>query len=84
MDSQQHKHHDTGYKELFSYPEFVQQIMEGFAPPGAIQASGSLHLASVIWPSLLGAGRAGRAGKGGKIRRFAWRSHGTQTLKRTT
>ncbi len=26
------KHHDTGYKELFSYPEFVQQLMEGFAP----------------------------------------------------
>ncbi|MBT2785501.1 MULTISPECIES: Rpn family recombination-promoting nuclease/putative transposase [unclassified Halomonas] len=27
-----HKHHDTGYKELFSYPEFVQQLIEGFAP----------------------------------------------------
>ena len=26
-------HHDTGYKELFSYPEFVQQLIEGFAPP---------------------------------------------------
>jgi predicted transposase/invertase (TIGR01784 family) len=25
-------HHDTGYKELFSYPEFVQQLVEGFAP----------------------------------------------------
>ena len=25
-------HHDTGYKELFSYPEFVQQLLEGFAP----------------------------------------------------
>ena len=25
-------HHDTGYKELFSYPEFVQQLIEGFAP----------------------------------------------------
>ena len=25
-------HHDTGYKELFSHPEFVQQLMEGFAP----------------------------------------------------
>lgn len=24
-------HHDTGYKELFSYPEFVQQLIEGFA-----------------------------------------------------
>ena len=27
------KHHDTGYKEIFSYPEFVQQLIEGFAPP---------------------------------------------------
>lgn len=26
-------HHDTGYKELFSYPEFVEQLIEGFAPP---------------------------------------------------
>ena len=26
------KHHDTGYKEVFSYPEFVQQLIEGFAP----------------------------------------------------
>ncbi|MCG5514394.1 Rpn family recombination-promoting nuclease/putative transposase [Ectothiorhodospira shaposhnikovii] len=26
-------HHDTGYKELFSYPELVRQLMEGFAPP---------------------------------------------------
>lgn len=25
-------HHDTGYKELFSYPEFVQQLIEGFSP----------------------------------------------------
>lgn len=25
-------HHDTGYKELFSHPEFVQQLIEGFAP----------------------------------------------------
>lgn len=25
-------HHDAGYKELFSYPEFVQQLIEGFAP----------------------------------------------------
>ncbi|PKG52216.1 MULTISPECIES: Rpn family recombination-promoting nuclease/putative transposase [Halomonadaceae] len=25
-------HYDTGYKELFSYPEFVQQLIEGFAP----------------------------------------------------
>ncbi|UEQ02649.1 Rpn family recombination-promoting nuclease/putative transposase [Halomonas profundus] len=27
-----HNHHDTGYKELFSYPEFVQQLIEGFTP----------------------------------------------------
>ncbi|MBK1718644.1 Rpn family recombination-promoting nuclease/putative transposase [Thiocystis violacea] len=27
------KPHDTGYKELFSHPEFVQQLIEGFAPP---------------------------------------------------
>ena len=27
-----HKHHDSGYKELFSCPEFVQQLIEGFAP----------------------------------------------------
>lgn len=26
-------HHDAGYKELFSYPELVKQLMEGFAPP---------------------------------------------------
>ncbi len=26
-------HHDTGYKELFSHPELVQQLIEGFAPP---------------------------------------------------
>jgi len=25
-------YHDSGYKELFSYPEFVQQLIEGFAP----------------------------------------------------
>ncbi len=25
-------HHDTGYKEIFSYPEMVQQLIEGFAP----------------------------------------------------
>lgn len=23
-------HHDTGYKELFSHPEFVKQLVEGF------------------------------------------------------
>ncbi|MFP4247518.1 MAG: Rpn family recombination-promoting nuclease/putative transposase [Halochromatium sp.] len=27
------KHHDTGDKELFSHLEFVQQLIEGFAPP---------------------------------------------------
>ena len=27
------QHHDTGYKELFSHPEFVQQLLQGFAPP---------------------------------------------------
>ncbi len=32
MADNNHKHHDTGYKELFSYPEFVQQLIEGFAP----------------------------------------------------
>lgn len=26
------QHHDTGYKEVFSYPEFVQQLIEGFMP----------------------------------------------------
>ncbi|MGE4502429.1 MAG: Rpn family recombination-promoting nuclease/putative transposase [Thiomicrospira sp.] len=26
-------YHDTGYKELFSYPELVQQLIEGFFPP---------------------------------------------------
>ena len=25
-------YHDTGYKELFSYPELVQQLIEGFFP----------------------------------------------------
>ena len=25
-------HHDSGYKELFSYPELVQQLIEGFTP----------------------------------------------------
>jgi hypothetical protein len=27
------QHHDTGCKEVFSYPEFVQQLVEGFFPP---------------------------------------------------
>ena len=26
-------HHDTGYKELFSHPEFVQQLIEGSLRP---------------------------------------------------
>lgn len=26
------KHYDTAYKEVFSYPEFVQQLIEGFMP----------------------------------------------------
>ena len=26
------KHYDTAYKEVFSYPEFVQQLIEGFIP----------------------------------------------------
>uniref|UniRef100_UPI0013D80BB0 Rpn family recombination-promoting nuclease/putative transposase n=1 Tax=Halomonas sp. NO4 TaxID=2484813 RepID=UPI0013D80BB0 len=30
-------HHDTGYKELFSHPEFVQQLIDGFAPPEIAQ-----------------------------------------------
>ncbi|WP_017428916.1 Rpn family recombination-promoting nuclease/putative transposase [Vreelandella jeotgali] len=25
-------HHDTGYKELFSHPELVEQLIDGFAP----------------------------------------------------
>ncbi|KXS52745.1 MAG: hypothetical protein AWU57_2872 [Marinobacter sp. T13-3] len=33
MESTPQNHHDTGYKELFSHPEFVQQLLEGFAPP---------------------------------------------------
>ncbi len=30
MADQTHPHHDTGYKELFGYPEFVQALIEGF------------------------------------------------------
>ena len=30
MADQTHPHHDTGYKELFSYPEFIQALIEGF------------------------------------------------------
>ncbi|WP_242464451.1 Rpn family recombination-promoting nuclease/putative transposase [Halorhodospira abdelmalekii] len=29
----QGNYHDTGYKELFSYPELVRELIEGFAPP---------------------------------------------------
>ena len=32
MTEQSANYHDTGYKELFSYPEMVQQLIEGFAP----------------------------------------------------
>lgn len=32
MATTTYHYHDTGYKELFSYPEFVQQLIEGFAP----------------------------------------------------
>lgn len=24
--------HDTGYKELFSHPEFVEALLDGFVP----------------------------------------------------
>ena len=30
MADQAHHHHDTGYKARFSYPEFVQVLIEGF------------------------------------------------------
>lgn len=30
-------HHDTGYKELFSYPEFVEALLDGFVPPAISQ-----------------------------------------------
>lgn len=26
------KHHDAGYKELFSHPEFVEALLDGFVP----------------------------------------------------
>jgi len=32
MEQKTANHHDTGYKEIFSYPEMVQQLIEGFAP----------------------------------------------------
>ena len=32
LPSKDTNHHDSGYKELFSYPELVQQLIEGFAP----------------------------------------------------
>jgi hypothetical protein len=36
-------HHDTDYKELFSYPELVRQIIEGFAPPEVAAKEGDGH-----------------------------------------
>ena len=33
----QHHPHDTGYRELFSHPEFIQQLLEGFAPAEIVQ-----------------------------------------------
>ena len=33
----QHHPHDTGYRELFSHPEFVQQLLEGFAPAEVVE-----------------------------------------------
>ena len=32
MTSKNAQYHDIGYKELFNYPEIVQQLIEGFAP----------------------------------------------------
>ncbi len=32
MPNQTANYHDTGYKEIFSHPEMVQQLIEGFAP----------------------------------------------------
>ena len=47
-------HHDTGYKELFSYPEFVQQLIEGFAPQEIAQimdfSTLELHNGNYITP----------------------------------
>ncbi|MBT2774649.1 Rpn family recombination-promoting nuclease/putative transposase [Halomonas sp. ISL-60] len=47
-------HYDTGYKELFSYPEFVQQLIEGFTPSGIAELMDfttlQLHSGSYITP----------------------------------
>lgn len=47
-------YHDTGYKELFSYPELVQQLIEGFAPPELAQmmdfSTLQLHSGNYITP----------------------------------
>lgn len=48
--------HDTAYKQLFSHPEFVQQLMEGFAPVAISQrldyATLTRHPGSYITPAL--------------------------------
>jgi hypothetical protein len=33
MESTTQNHHDTGYKELFSHPEFVQQLLKASRHP---------------------------------------------------
>jgi predicted transposase/invertase (TIGR01784 family) len=47
-------YHDTGYKELFSHPEFVQQLIEGFAPTEIAQLMNfktlTLHSGNYITP----------------------------------
>ena len=47
-------YHDTGYKELFSYPEFVQQLIEGFTPQEMAQmmdfSTLELHSGNYITP----------------------------------
>ena len=48
------QHHDTGYKELFSHPEFVQQLVEEFAPPKIAElmdfATLQIHSGNYITP----------------------------------
>ena len=48
------KQHDSGYKEVFSYPEFVQQLIEGFMPDGIASmmdfSSLTLHSGNYITP----------------------------------
>ncbi|WP_226912752.1 Rpn family recombination-promoting nuclease/putative transposase [Halomonas sp. 3D7M] len=41
-------HHDTGYKELFSHPEFVEQLIEGFAPA---EIAGLMNFTTPSFPS---------------------------------